>query len=169
MHYVERDDSEAHDVLLCIQTERPWTARTGFASRRGSFTRAPGNGGAVLLVPRRWKHLPRPLSAGGPDWQDPPAFPLEEGVDHAGYLGNVCEEGLRAASKSRPELYERRARHHHRDGLYGLFHRVGLHPQGARDGHEVGPEPRSARAVWPHTAGDHRGGSIRLNCSSSGF
>ncbi|NLG37966.1 MAG: DNA polymerase III subunit alpha [Clostridiales bacterium] len=114
VHYVERDDSEAHDVLLCIQTGKTVddTDRLRFETRE-FYLKTPEEMETLFSwCPEALENTSRVAQRCKVDFDFSkthlPAFQLEEGMDHAEYLRRLCEEGLRRRFKNpAPELYER--------------------------------------------------------------
>lgn len=114
VHYVEREDGEAHDVLLCIQTGKTVDDpdRLRFETRE-FYLKSPDEMAALfawcpeaLANTVRVAERCRVTFDFGKTYL--PAFPLEEGTDHAQYLRSLCEKGMRKRFPNPyPELSQR--------------------------------------------------------------
>jgi DNA polymerase-3 subunit alpha len=112
-HYLKQDDARAHDVLLCIGTQKTFADpdRLKYASDQFYVKTAaemhalfPGDGAAVentLLVAERCK-LDIPMGQ-----FHLPQFPVPQGETLDGYLANVARQGL---DERLAELRRRQAR-----------------------------------------------------------
>jgi DNA polymerase-3 subunit alpha len=116
VHYVNREDSTAHDILLCIQTQtlvseanRMRMAGDSFYLRspqemQALFGEIPGAISNTLAIAERCT-----VDLGFKGYHLP-LFPLPEGKTSDGYLRELCEQGLRARFGDRaadPEIQKR--------------------------------------------------------------
>jgi DNA polymerase-3 subunit alpha len=108
LHYVRREDAEAHDVLLCLQTGASYDdpKRWRFESQE-FFLKSPEE------MQRVFKDMPEALAstvevASQVDLQIElgrsvlPPFPVPKGMTPHQYLRKLCEEGLRWRYGDRP-------------------------------------------------------------------
>ena len=99
-HYIENEDSRAHEVLLCVQTAGSMNDPKRFKFDTDEFyiktaeemsrlfAHAPEVVSRTMEFPERCNLKLNPV-------EDPfPAFPVPDGMDLNGYFEQVCREGL---------------------------------------------------------------------------
>jgi DNA polymerase-3 subunit alpha len=116
VHYVLQEDSAAHDILLCIQTQTVVSdAKRMRMSDNSYYLRTPQEMQALFAeVPSAVSNTVAVAERCAVDLgfkgYHLPTFPVPEGKTAEGYLRALCEEGLRARYGPEAESEEVRAR-----------------------------------------------------------
>lgn len=125
-HYIRKEDSEFHDVLLAIQTNKTLDDPTRMRYAAGEFyLRSPEEMAALFpAYPEALENTAKIAARCQVDFTfgklHLPRFPLPEGLTDAAYLKNLCEERLpQRYEEITPEIRERL------DYELAIIHRMG--------------------------------------------
>ena len=114
VHYTYSDDVEAHDILLCIQTNKKVNDEDRMRYVGGQyFLKSPEEMGQLFnYIPEALENTEKIAERCQVDFEfgnyKLPKFQLEDGVDKSAYLRQVCHEGLKERYGHVTEAHEER-------------------------------------------------------------
>ena len=106
VHYINKEDSKSHEILLCIQTGKTIEDKNRMRYPSDDFYLRSQEEMCELFkdYPEAIENTVKIADECSFDYEfhksKLPNFPLEEGIDHFEYLKNLCEKGLNEKYKN---------------------------------------------------------------------